>query len=240
MNRQSIINRFIEKTGGLYPIPKYGYIQGKKKGDYGMTTRLDDVMKYTKADTPSTTTVEALLLDNHYELDGWSYDFDESDVLSCARMLQNSPFKNITVIRFGSKLPIAFHRSGYDISILLAPMMFEIKEHISKSNSNPKFGDRRYHLEWLNQLPQSTFWLVKKESGERFVKCYNCGSEFQYPDWVNRAVRDHHPYCMCQCNTYDDFCGCRRIKEMQMYDRLWRQAKVKQFYIQRSRDNQVG
>ncbi len=243
MNRQSVINKFIEKAGPLNPKPQFHYVQGLTKGWYGLTTKLNDVIQLwrKKANTssePSLTRVGLVLPNIHREVDGKSYDFDQSDILNCARMLQNVPFKDISVILVGDTLPIAFHRSNCDISILLAPQILDIpktepiQEQKKKFKGNPWAGREDY--KWISQMPNCTFWLVEVANGDRFLKCRNCGNELVIQDWVNRKIRENHPECMCSCNTYDDFCGCQQRVRMMQYDRLWRQNQKRMFYIKRS------
>jgi hypothetical protein len=270
MNRQTVINKFIEKAGALDPKPKYDYVQGTTKGHYGLTTKLESVImrfrrKYweetKKISEVSVNRVGNILPNIHREIDGVSYDFDESDILNCARMLQNSPFKDISVIIPGDTLPIAFKRSGVDISILLAPTVLDIPppeiEHpsvIKKYKGNPWINPDRHLWQLKGNLPKCTYQVWEFDISKtnppykpnsvmalnygypiaQLIKCSNCGNEITKGDWLNRAYRDQHPECVCSCFTYDDFCGCQRLREQMVYDRIRRETTQRANFIKRS------
>lgn len=256
LNRQTVINKFIEKAGELDPKPQYGYIQGKIKGNYGLTTNLDIVLslwrnRYKKENgifpqDVTSSVPDKILPKIHYEINDIVVDFDESDLLNCMRCLQNSPFSKITVFHWPNKaLPIAFHRSDCDISILLAPIMLPIKPEApvmpeSKYKGNPWID--KAHAEWkyVSDIPNTTFqlWTFDLTSTNppwkpdsvlamtwgypiaKMLKCRNCKFEIGIQDWVTKKIQWNHPECQCSCNTYDDFCGCRKRREFAAYDRL--------------------
>ena len=231
MNRQTVINKFIEKAGPLDPKPKYQYVQGSIKGWYGLTTKLQDVTqmfrrKYwietKKISEVSVKRMSEVLPYIHREIDGWSYDFDNHDILNCARMLQNSPFKDIKVIIPGDVLPIAFNRPNCDISVLLAPIMCEIPKETEQKKILKKF---KFYTRWVSPLPDTTYWVVEvptRTSTELIIKCKRCGNEKSIPEWKSLLL-SHHPSCYCLCDTYGDECGCKAKRDGQRYDRIKRQ-----------------
>lgn len=234
MNRQSVINKFIEKAGPLDPKPQLGFIQGTTKYYYGLTTQLVKVFELLKKEKNLQDVTRKflgeILPSIRFELNGYLYSWETDDLIDCCRMLQNKPFSKVHVLMYENQpVPIAFHRSDCDISILLAPFVNKITEAIpsqptNRFKGNPWMVDKAIPR-WIKQMPKSTFWLVEFDTVrglERILKCYNCKVEIGIEEWPKKLERNH-PECMCMCDTYDDFCGCRRNREYQKYDRLWRQ-----------------
>ncbi len=105
--------------------------------------------------------------------------------------------------------------------------------------------DKWFYDYWTQQLPNSTFWIVefptfKNTSVDgfmygypigRMVKCRNCGTEMAINDWSNKLLNMNHPECQCSCDTYDDFCGCRRRREMAQFDRIRRQSTIRKHFM---------
>src|SRR6266566_1619346 len=217
MNQNSIISKFIEKCGELDPKPNYHYAEGSKLRRYGLTTEPRTVLQFWR---------ERFYRD-HQEYHKWFYEFDEKDLLQAMRFLQNSPFSKIQVVHSTEPLPMIFTRKDVDVAILLAPMMLELPkvedQAIQKSHfkGNP-WRDGKPEYYWTQQLPNSTFWIVK---------CRNCHTEMTIQDWTNKLTTMNHPECQCSCDTYDDFCGCRRRREMAQFDRIRRQSTIRKHFM---------
>jgi hypothetical protein len=245
MNRQILINKFIEKAGPLDPKPQLGFIQGTTKYYYGLTTQLTKVFELLKKEKNlqdvTRKFVGEILPSIRFELNNTLYTWDETDILACSRMLQNKPFSKVNVIMYENQpVPIAFHRSGCDISILLAPYVNPLPKYPNAPKAPRYIGNpwtsNKLSGRWIKQMPNSTFWLVEFDTIKdtvpaftwgypigRMLICYVCKTEIGIEQWPSMLKRNH-PECMCQCNTYDDFCGCMRKRELQKYDRLWRQV----------------
>jgi len=242
MNRQSVINKFIEKCGPLDPKPEYGFAQGRTKYNFGLTTQLELVLSKLKGNNITVSPAPSILPTIHYELNGLTYTWDSNELLICMRMLQNKPFSLVSVFHYPNQpFPIAFHRAKCDVSILLAPYVHKKSEFIPEQPTNTFKGNpwtaEKPQIRWIKQMPNSTFWLVEFDTLKgsfvsecwgypigRMLKCYNCQTEIGIEEWPSMLKRNH-PECMCMCNTYDDFCGCIRKRELAKYDRLWQQAR---------------
>ena len=259
MNQNSIISKFIEKCGELDPKPNYHYAEGSKLRRYGLTTEPGTVLQFwrerfyidhqkypnIKVSAPS-----EVLPRIHQEYDKWLYEFDEKDLLQAMRFLQNSPFSKIQVVHSSEPLPMIFTRKDVDVAILLAPMMLELPkvedQAVQKSHfkGNP-WIDGKPSYYWTQKLPNSTFWIVEfptfsntSVSGfmycypiGRMVKCRNCHTEMPINDWSNKLLNMNHSECQCSCDTYDDFCGCRRRREMAQFDRIRRQSTIRKHFM---------
>jgi hypothetical protein len=258
LNHNSIISKFIDNFGPLEPKPHLHYIQGGVKGRFGLTTEPGEVLQLwrqrfyrenQKYPTLQVSSPSDILPRIHQEYDKWFFEFDEKDLLQAMRILQNKPFSKIKVIHSPEPLPMIFQRQDVGISVLLAPIMLELpkpedqkiqKEHFK---GNPwRDGKPKYY--WTQQLPNSTFWIVEfptyspESDGLRYgfpigktVKCRNCGLEIDKQTWINKLNTMNHPECPCSCDTYDDFCGCRRRREMATYDRIRRESTIKKHFM---------
>lgn len=226
MNQNSIISKFIEKCGPLDPKPHLHYVQGGVKGHFGLTTEPGEVLqlwrnrffkehqKYPNIKISSTSDI---LPNIHFEYDGWSVDFDNRDLLSAMRLLQNAPFSKIQIVNSTEPLPMIFFRQDVTLYILLAPIMLQIPKQTEAQKELKKY---KFSTRWIAPLPDTTFWIVEVTSG-MIAKCKKCGNEKDIEEW--KKLRDsYHPECYCSCETYGDECGCRKKREGQRYDRIRR------------------
>ena len=183
------------------------------------------------------------------EIEGQMYEWDETNLLDAMMMFQNRPFDKLLITRFKDEpIPMLFSRKDVDVSVLLAPRVRPIpitsdlaKERKKKIRGSVWSGKGILPEEWKKQILNTTFWIVEwpTESPDsveghtygypigKMVKCRKCGFEIGVNDWSIKYLRDNHPDCTCSCETYEDFCGCRRMREMWSYDRLRRQQSYK-------------
>lgn len=244
MNQNSIISKFIEKCGPLDPKPHLHYVQGGVKGHFGLTTEPGEVLQlwrnrffkeYQKYPNIRISSPQDLLPKVHFEYEGWSVDFDNKDLMSAMRLLQNAPFSKIQVINSTEPLPMIFSRKDVDVAILLAPIMLQLPKETEQKKELKKF---KFLTRWIAPLPDSTFWIVEVPFGESthlIAKCKKCGNETDIEDW--KKLRDcQHPECYCSCEAYGYECGCRAKREGQRFDRIRRvytveeQANYQQMY----------
>jgi hypothetical protein len=208
---------------------------------------------------PTVCEASELLPEIHSVYKGWTYDWTNSDLLSSFRVLQNSPFNKLKVLLGHLRAtPLAIFRQDCDIAILVAPLMLEVQpeepvmpsQKKSKYKGNPWINPDRAEWKLVNpSLLGSTYQLwecdiaslgYKPDSVRasldgypiaQLIKCSNCGEEKMKQDWINRAIRDNHPACVCSCSTYDDFCGCEKTRNMMRYDRIRRESTVRLHFM---------
>ena len=232
MNKDSIIAKFIEKFGPLEPKLHLHYVQGQIRGQFGLTTEPGEVLQLWRArffrehqrfPNLKVSSPSEILPNIHYEYDGSSIDFDNKDLLSAMRLLQNSPFSKIQVVHSTEPLPMIFNRKDIAISVLLAPIMLPLPKETEAKKELKKF---RFMTRWIAQLPDTTFWLVEVPIGDgthNIAKCKKCGNEMELEEW--KKLRDcQHPECYCSCEAYGYECGCRAKREGQRYDRIKRRT----------------
>lgn len=248
MNQSSVISKFIEKCGPLDPKPHLHFVQGGVKGHFGLTTEPSEALqvfrsgfyrKYHKYPNIKISSPSDILPRQHLEYENWSYDFDNKDLITAMRCLQNAPFNKIQVIHSTEPFPMIFSRQDCKINIILAPITLEIpkeevkKEQVEHFKGNPwRDGKPQYY--WTQQLPNSTFWIVEYPTIKgiaQLIKCRNCNFEIDRESWVKKVVTMNHPECQCSCDTYDDFCECRKRREQATFDRIRRESTIKKHFM---------
>lgn len=231
MNQNNIISKFIEKCGPLDPKPHLHFVQGGVKGHFGLTTEPSEALqvfrkgffrKFNKYPNIKVSSPADILPRQHFEYENWSYDFDNKDLLSAMRLLQNAPFSKIQVICSTEPFPMMFSRKDVSISILLAPIALLLPKETEQKKELKKF---KFLTRWIAPLPETTFWIVEvpfgKESTHLITKCKKCNNEMELEEW--KKLRDsYHPECYCSCEAYGYECGCRAKREGQRYDRIRR------------------
>ena len=253
MNRQSIINKFIDVCGSPIAGKDGLFIYGSIFGHIGLTTKLKESIhaiteKYLKDWNHLPTTelrqvsAGAVLPRIHIERTGYYFDFDRIDLLNCMRFLENKPFQKITVTYWPEEpLPMFMSRKDVDIHVILAPHMGNIpianliETKSEKFRGNP-WSSGKPDLNWIRQLDQTTFWLVQFPTvkGSYYagmygypvgetIICKSCSIEIDKQTWINNKLLRNHPECMCSCNTYDDFCGCARKRNSIANEQMWQQ-----------------
>lgn len=251
MNRQSVIRKFTEKCGtpitGKNSLFIYGSAYGKEH--IGLTTKfqetVDALIKKYKQDHLgqyplgfSETTAGHILPKIHQEVDGWMYDFDTGDLLDCMRMLENKPFQKIHVYRWTNEpMPMLFNRSDCDISVVLAPIMLPIPKDDGKDHTPIKKIHKEIMTTWIRQLdPRTSFWLVSIDYMNdrppiQTVKCTKCNCEIDKLTYINVYLKRNHLECTCTCDTYEDFCGCRRNRELNQIEKIRRETQVVRHFM---------
>ncbi len=255
ISKDTILSRFIKAFGSPVPSKKGHFIVGSTRQNFGLTTDFKTcatlwLMRYNKERNRypenKLITVNPLLV--YPELKYRSQDIDNSLVdvywpdeklMSGLHILDSKPFQRVEVSYFPNEvLPLGITRKvdGEQLTVMIAPNVLPV----SASTAEPKqsvFKGNPWHTgklqpKWISQLQSTTFWIVETEF-ERFVKCRNCGVELQLQDWVNRTIRDGHPWCMCSCNTYDDFCGCMQTRQRIQYEKKAREIVKIRHYMKR-------
>lgn len=229
MKDTTIVSRFMKAFGELVPSPRAPFLMGKDLMFYGLTTKLQQVtgqmiLKYIQEQkvTPSMQIIEASKLLPEYVFnigDNTSGDeiiWNEDRLLSGFHILSSKPFEKLKVQYFPNhSIPIAVTREDSEYSVLIAPRI------LPYYNGHNPFIDAKPQARWMRQMKDSTFWLVEydvfnnrgiKTGVAEIIKCYNCRVELSVQDYANQIIQRKHPECVCTCNTWDDFCGCIRIR----------------------------
>ena len=244
MNKNSIVDKFANYCGGLHATP-YHFVQGAIKYNFGLTFELGTVLSYLK-DSPSTEGLE-----KSFTIEDQNISFDDADIMKAKRFLQNAPFSKVKMICFPSKaMPVFFYRE--DVAILLSPYILPVPKEdvevneVKKFKGNPWLKDK-FEIAWIRQLhPNSTFWLCQFVTPPNtytammygypigtMIKCKVCGCEIDVVTYSQQLLKNH-PECMCSCDTYDDFCGCKWKRIQATYDRIRRESTIKKHFMQRA------
>lgn len=249
MTPESVVAKFIEKAGPLDPKPDKHFIQDANNGRYGLTTELNLnfellMIQFEKDHNrkPSKFRVSPaskILPQLHIEAFGNSYDWDMQDMMKGMRILQNAPFSKIQVYHSLDPMPIAFVRQDCPVAVLLAPIVLPIKDNlvVYPFKRTNVWRDEKPEMNWIQRMPNSTYWLVEFPTFKgswvaaayghpigRLIKCENCKAEIDIKTFIHKLVDMNHPECVCSCDTYDDFCGCRRKRDQMTYDRIRRES----------------
>lgn len=226
---------------------------GDKNHEYGITTNLttcinnflkhhyDEYGHYPNHQMQIVDVFKVLPDVKFYANDGEKVEvfWTTNRILDGLRVLDNKPFENVQVSYFPEEImPMSFSRSVEKeiVSVILTPQIIPFKDPMQSEIETYQsvIHPTRRELRWINQLPNTTFWKVQDVwliddqvfKVEESVSCHVCHTNMLIDDWMNRAYRDNHPQCRCQCNTYDDFCGCARQREIAKFDRLYQQAQT--------------
>lgn len=261
LSKDTILSRFIKSYGSPISSSKGPFIIGSTRQDCGMTMNLQACMElwrnrfireYNKP-SMKPISINPILVLTKQELEYRSQDSDNqlvdctwpiNDLLDGMHILDSKPFQRLEVQYFPPDiLPLAISRQvdGEQISVLIAPHVLPVTDHPEPEQEQKKFKGNPWNtgklkFERVTRLFNSTFWLLEsKEKGfeQEMVKCEKCGTEFIKQDYLNRALRDGHPWCICSCNTYDDWCNCIKIRERMIFEKKAREVVKIRHYMSR-------
>jgi len=225
----TIISRFSKSFGVPVQMKHFPIVIGSTRKDIGLTTDLETIttswylrFKEENHRMPTKryriTPIEDELAGNHCF---WTKD----DLMKCMHVLDNKPFSRLALHYFPFEvLPLAITRDN--ISVVIAPRVLTEKEYpepVEKEWVGNVWHTGKFKPNWIRPLYNSTFWLVRF-NGSEIVKCYVCGTELEKQDYINQVILRYHPRCICSCSTYDDFCGCVRMRERMEYEKKSREV----------------